>query len=145
MITQLLPLLLVLAATFIYAGIAAGSNAYQIKRDFDVSHLWETRERIAAITGFVVLAYAHRGVSHWWAALAPPCAFAAAACLFGLRFDIRLNLRRALGRYYVGQDANTAALDKQVGQWQLSGRTYAYLKLAGVILFSAAAVLLGRA
>ncbi|NVO33465.1 hypothetical protein [Hymenobacter lapidiphilus] len=142
MVAGLLPLLLVLAATFVYAGIAAGSNAYQIKRDFNISHLWETRERIAAVVGFVVLAYAGHRFGRWWNFAAPPLALGAAACLFGLRFDIRLNLRRLLPRHYLGTDPNTAATDKAVTGRGMSGRTFAWLKLAGVVALSGAALLL---
>ncbi|SDZ01143.1 hypothetical protein [Hymenobacter psychrophilus] len=138
------PLLLVLAATFVYAGVTAGSNAYQIQRGFNISHLWETRERLVAVAGFVLLAYAPRGIEHWWNGLAPLLAAGAAACLFGLRFDIRLNLRRLLPRYYLGTDPQTAATDKRIRARGLTGRAFAWLKLGGVVVLSLIAFLLSK-
>ena len=135
-----LPVLLLLAAVFIFAGVAAGSNAYQIGRNYDVSHLWETRERIAAVAPFAVLAF-HRellGPHPGLAVLSMVLGGGAAVLLFGLRFDIRLNLRRGLARDYVGTDPHTATTDQQVRKAGLSGRQYAALKLAGVLLLTAA-------
>lgn len=137
MIAGLLPVFLLLAATFIFAGVAAGSNADEIKRDEDVSHLWETRERLVTLLGFSVLAFAH-DLSHGlftMGALSMVTGAAAVACLFGLRFDIRLNLRRAMGRYYIGADPQTAAADEKARAMGLSGKQYAALKLAGLLVF----------
>lgn len=138
-----LPVALVLLATFLYAGVAAGSNAYQIKSNYDVSHLWETRERLAALIGFCVLAYVWPvalAAKPGLAVLCPLLAAGAAFFLFGLRFDIRLNLRRGLARDYVGTDPQTAATDKAVLAHGLTGGQYALIKLVVVVVLSVGAV-----
>ncbi|RFP63479.1 hypothetical protein D0N36_19255 [Hymenobacter lapidiphilus] len=141
--------LCVLLATFILAGIGAGSGADEIRRGEDVSHLWETRTRGAAVGGYVLCSYClllyfklSTGAWHWYLWLAPVAAGGAAACLFGLRFDIRLNLRRLLDRFYVGTDPETAATDKAIRARGMSGRTFAWLKLLGTVVGAVLAVLL---
>lgn len=150
MVAALLAILSVLLATFVLAGIDSGANADEIHRGEDVSHLWETRTRAASLGGYVVCAYTgllyykvvlNGGVLHWYLWLAPLAAAGAAACLFGLRFDIRLNVRRNLNRYYLGTDPQTAATDTAV-RARMSGRTFAWLKFGGVLVLSGAALLL---
>ena len=138
----LLPIVLLLAASFIFAGVAAGSNADEISRNENVSHLWETRERLAALLGFAVLTFAAELLGPRWplATASIVLSFAAAILLFGLRFDIRLNLRRGLDRYYLGTDPQTASTDQAVRAHGLSGRQFAALKLAGLLLLVAALV-----
>jgi hypothetical protein len=53
-------LLLTLLATGIYAGVCAGEDAYQIARNYNVSHLWQGRQRGTTLAGFALLAYAYR-------------------------------------------------------------------------------------
>lgn len=136
MLAALLPVFLLLAAAFVFAGVAAGSNEYQIKRDYDVSHLWETRERLVTLLGFSVLAFVHDMLTNQYVVgpLSVVLGFIAAACLFGLRFDVRLNLRRGLARDYIGLDPETAAADEKARALGLSGKQYAALKLAALLV-----------
>lgn len=135
-LTALLPVGLLLAMAFIYAGVVAGSNADEIQRNENVSHLWESRERLVALVGAAVLAFAPELMGpHFLLGLGSiVLGFAACALLFGLRFDIRLNLRRQLDRYYLGTDPQTASTDQAVRARGLSGRQFAALKLAGLLL-----------
>lgn len=136
MVAALLPVLVLWAAIFVFSGVAAGSNAYQIGRGYDVSHLWETRERAAAAVGFAVLAFLpDLWQGYWWLfPLSVVVGLGMEACQFGLRFDVRLNLRRGLARDYVGTDPQTAATDKAVRGRGLTGKQWAALKLAGVVV-----------
>ena len=138
----LLPVALLLVATFVFAGVAAGSNADEIGRNEDVSHQWETRERLATPLGFAVLAFAGElvGAGGPRPYISIVLGFAATVLLFGLRFDIRLNLRRGLDRYYLGTDPQTASTDQAVRARGLSGRQFAALKLAGLLLVVAGLV-----
>ncbi|GAA4393665.1 hypothetical protein [Hymenobacter koreensis] len=140
------PALAYFAAVFLYAGVAAGSNEYQIARGYDVSHLWETRERLAGIGPAAVLACLCDALlgNYSAALLSSPLYLIGGGLLFSLRFDTRLNLRRELGRHYVGTDPNTAKADKAVARWGLSGRQYAALKLAGLLLCAAALLFLRK-
>jgi hypothetical protein len=141
-----LPVALLLAMVFVYAGVAAGSNAYQIGKDYDVSHLWETRERLVTVLGFVLLAFLPDLLHGRYAmgALSMVLGVGAAACLFGLRFDIRLNLRRLLDRYYIGTDPETAAQDKKARALGITGKQFAMAKLAGLLACVVALIFLRR-
>ena len=141
-LTALLPVLLLLATVFIFAGVTAGSNADEISRNENVSHLWESRERLVALLGAAVLAFTGElvGAGGPRPYISIVLGFAAAILLFGLRFDIRLNLRRGLDRYYLGTDPQTASTDQAVRAHGLSGRQFAALKLAGLLLLVAALV-----
>lgn len=141
-LTALLPVGLLLAMAFIYAGVVAGSNADEIQRNENVSHLWESRERLVALVGAAVLAFAPELMGpHFLLGLGSiVLGFLASVMLFGLRFDIRLNLRRRLDRYYLGTDAQTASTDQAVRARGLSGRQFAALKLGGLLLMVAGLV-----
>lgn len=136
---------------YLYANVAAGSNAYQILRNYNVSHTWEARERLIALAGFAVLGFLQDPQS----LLLTWLAFFAACLLFGLRFDIRLNTRRKLPWWYTGLDPESAWLDRQVykfATWRQGssapklktyGKTYAALKLIGLVLVTSLALALG--
>lgn len=136
------PVVALLVATFVYAGVAAGSNADEIERNEDVSHLWEMRERLSVLGWFAFLAFSQDVLSGWkgswgsagYALGSYVLGLGAAACLFGLRFDIRLNTRRGLGKDYIGTDPQTAAADRKARDLGLSGTQYALLKWAGLLL-----------
>ncbi|RFP65257.1 hypothetical protein D0N36_09325 [Hymenobacter lapidiphilus] len=114
-----------------------------------MSHLWEARTRAAAIGGCVLSAYVmllfykiRLTDWHCYLVLAPVAAAGACLCLFGLRFDIRLNLRRLLDRFYLGTDPETAATDRALTARGMSGRTFARLKLLGTVVGAVLAVVL---
>ncbi|MCC3156416.1 hypothetical protein LJ737_04160 [Hymenobacter sp. 15J16-1T3B] len=131
-----LPVLVLLGGVFWLAGTAAGSNAYQVLKNYDISHLWETRERLAAIGPQAVLAYLPDLLAgqHWLALASVVLSLPAAAALFSLRFDRRMNSRRHLNPLYVGTDPGTAASDSQVQRWGLTGLQYALVKAAIMLL-----------
>ncbi len=139
---QWLPLLIVGIATGIYAGVCAGEDAYQIARNYDVSHLWQARQRGTAVVGFTLLAYAAplQDFAHWWNYLAPLAALGAALCWFGFLFDLWLNERRRLVWYYSGTDPNTAKADRLVAKLKIDGPLYPALKIGGVFFFIGAAL-----
>ncbi len=137
---QLAPVIL-LAGAMVYAGVEAGANAYQIKRDYDVSHTWETRGRMVAL-GFMAgfAAFPAAGSGPLVALAYSLLNFAMAACAFGFWFDIRLNRRRGLPWHYVGTDPQTAATDKAIlgripGRVYAVGKGVAALLLCGLLLW----------
>lgn len=143
-LAALVPVFLLLVAAFVFAGVAAGSNAYQIKRDYNLSHLWESRERLSTLGGFAVLAFAHEllGPRYLVAGLSIGVGFVMVLCLFGLRPAPRHTPEPApgAGSLYLCTDPQTAAQDKRVTALGLSGQQFAALKLAGVLVLNAALV-----
>ncbi|SNR92888.1 hypothetical protein [Hymenobacter mucosus] len=139
-----LPLVLTLCATAAYANACAGEDAYLIARNYDVSHLWQARQRGIALGFFTLLAYSTLLVrlTDWWQVLAPVAAFGAALSFFGLLFDLYLNKRRGLAWHYTGTDLSTAATDKKVAQLGISGPVFVGLKAVCVVLCSVLAVVL---
>ena len=48
---------LLLVAAFFFAGLALGSNTYQIERNYDLRHLWKNPEWLVTLGTFAVLAF----------------------------------------------------------------------------------------
>ncbi|GAA3940253.1 hypothetical protein [Hymenobacter algoricola] len=132
MLWHLLAPIVLLVGALVYAGIEAGSNAYQIQREYDVSHLWETRGRMTAL-GFMA-ALASFSVPDLWSMLHAAAGFFMAACAFGFWFDLTLNRRRGLSWYYVGIDPQTAGIDKAITRHRIPGKLYQAGKAAGALL-----------
>jgi hypothetical protein len=132
MLSQLLAPVVLLLGALVYAGIEAGSNADEIRRNEDVSHLWETRGRLAAL-GFMG-GLAALSVPGLWSLVHALLGFIMAACAFGFWFDVTLNRRRGLSWYYVGTDPQTAGLDQAVTRHRIPGKVYQVGKAAGAVL-----------
>lgn len=122
-----------LVGALVFAGIEAGSHADEIRRNEDVSHLWASRGRLAALGFMGGLAMAPLPLG-WWAPVYALAGFAMAACAFGFWFDLRLNRRRGLPWDYVGQDPQTAGSDQWVRAKRIPGRVYQVGKAVGAMV-----------
>lgn len=136
MVAAVLPVVLVLLCTGLYAGVCAGEDAFQIAKNIDVSHLWQARQRGIALGGFALLASVAVWLEPavpWHAHLLPLPLAGMSACFFGLLFDLWLNQRRQLVWHYTGLDPATATIDRKLAKMKVSGRLYVAAKLAGVL------------
>lgn len=130
------PVGLLFATVYLLAGVYAGSNAFQIGKGYSVSHLWEARERLAAVGPACALAFLGDMLYTPHFLLGASCiltGFVLSAILFGLRFDVQLNKRRGLDKYYLGVGRESATIDLLANTY-LSGKQFYYLKLITTIL-----------
>jgi hypothetical protein len=132
---------LALAFVWMYADIEAGGDEYGIGREYDLSHLWNARERGVALGMAAVSFHAKELMEglQW-----PPLAlfitllqcgllFAVFAVAFWVAFDVRLNLRRGKEWSYLG---STAGLDKMARSFYRSASPGMAFLLTKIILFT---------
>ncbi|GAB2958882.1 hypothetical protein GCM10027048_27540 [Hymenobacter coalescens] len=127
-----LPAVLLLAA-LVLAGVCAGSDADEIRRNEDVSHQWGSRQRLAALGAIVFVAFWPLPLDGWQP-VQVLLAFAMMCCAFGFWFDLLLNRRRGLPWHYVGTDPQTAGTDQWVRARRIPGRVYQLGKAAGALV-----------
>lgn len=130
----LLTTIVLLAGAMVFAAEEAGGDAYQIAREYDLSHLWATRSRMVALALAAVVA-ALPLVSRW-AVLFALGYFAMMVCAFGFWFDVTLNRRRGLSWYYVGIDPNTAGTDQLITRHRIPGKAYQLGKAGGALVLA---------
>lgn len=138
---ELFGILAMLGIVWWYADTEAGGDAKHIGENANISHLWNARERAAALVGWAFGFHALDLVAQ--AALGHAAAvglllvrvvllFGVFGVFFWAWFDIRLNLRRANAWYYLGTSAHSDATATKLLRVHNPGKAYLFAK---VVLF----------
>jgi len=133
---------LLLAGVWWYADTEAGGDSLTIKNEGIIDHLWNARERAAALAMAAVSFHARElmvAVLHWPPTPLPvlvvlariTALFAILGTFFWVWFDIRINLRREKAWSYMGENAKSDLLAKGLFKWHPA---YLLAKLAVFLL-----------
>ncbi len=155
LLPEILGIAAMLGIVWWYSDTEAGGDAKSIGVNSQISHLWNARERAAALAGW---AFGFHVVQLFKAIIASilrdapllpvvgllllrvVLLFGIFGVFFWVWFDIRLNLRRAKAWYYLGVGATADATATKMFRVENPGKAYLYTK-AGLFLLLVAGYL----